>query len=151
LEPTKPLLSVLRAEGFLAVTAGSDTTATAITALLHYLILDPPKLDRLRNEVDAFFRPGEEPIDFAKMANMPYLNACMSVFASVMIAALSVGRQYADLLLLTVTKLFALFLPSPVALKGLLSLVQEEKWPVPSKYLYLTVDEQLKMTNMNAR
>jgi cytochrome P450 len=70
-------MPVVHSDGLLAVIAGSDTTATAITVLWYYLILDPPKSDRLRNEVDAYFPQGEEPSEFARMVNMPYLNACM--------------------------------------------------------------------------
>lgn len=33
--------------------------------------------DRLRAEIDVAFPRGEQPMDFTKMANMPYLNACM--------------------------------------------------------------------------
>jgi cytochrome P450 len=64
-------------DGLLAVIGGSDTAATTFTAIQYYLLLNPSKFDRLRNEIDAFFPHREEPVDFARMANMPYLNACM--------------------------------------------------------------------------
>ena len=70
-------MPAVHSDGLLAVIAGSDTTATAIAVLWYYLILDPPKFDRLRNEVDAYFPQGEEPSEFARIVNMPYLNACM--------------------------------------------------------------------------
>jgi cytochrome P450 len=70
-------MPVIRSDSVLAVIAGSDTTATTLTALLYYLLLDPLKFGRLKNEVDAYFPPGEEPLDFTRMAGMPYLNACM--------------------------------------------------------------------------
>jgi cytochrome P450 len=65
------------ADSLLAVVAGSDTTATTLTVIWYYFMLDPSKLDRLRREVDAYFPPGEEPLDLMRMVNMPYLNACM--------------------------------------------------------------------------
>ena len=73
----KPTLPVIQSEGLAAVIGGSDTAATALSALWYYLMLNPPKLERLRNEVDTYFPPGEEPLDCARMVNMPYLNACM--------------------------------------------------------------------------
>lgn len=66
------------------------------TVLWYYLILDPPKSDRLRNEVDAYFPQGEEPSEFARMVNMPYLNAYMWVFADVTSAVLILGGWDAD-------------------------------------------------------
>jgi cytochrome P450 len=72
-------MPVVLSDGILAVVAGSDTTATTLTALWYYLLREPSTFDRLRKEVDAYFPSGEEPLDFTKMANMPYLNACMLV------------------------------------------------------------------------
>jgi cytochrome P450 len=76
-------MPIVLSDGVLAVVAGSDTTATTLTALWYYLLLEPAKLDRLRNEVDTCFPPGEEPLDFTRMVNMPYLNACMWVPADI--------------------------------------------------------------------
>jgi cytochrome P450 len=70
-------MAVVRADGDLAIIAGSDTTATTLTVIWYYLLLEPAKFDRLRREVDAHFPPGEEPLDFTRMVNMPFLNACM--------------------------------------------------------------------------
>jgi cytochrome P450 len=70
-------MPTVHSDGLLAVMAGSDTTAAAFTTLWYYLLRDPLTLDRLRNEVDAYFPSGEEPLDFTRMVNMPYLNACM--------------------------------------------------------------------------
>jgi len=78
LEDVKPSMDVIRSDGFLAVVAGSDTTATTLTALWYFLLQHPAKLDRLRNEVDLCFPPGGEPVDFTRMATMPYLNACIN-------------------------------------------------------------------------
>ena len=77
MEPVKPSMNVIHSDGLLAVVAGSDTTATTLTALWYCLLQHPAKLNRLRSEVDAYFPQGEEPLDFTRMATMPYLNACM--------------------------------------------------------------------------
>ncbi|KIM78409.1 hypothetical protein PILCRDRAFT_11126 [Piloderma croceum F 1598] len=78
LEPEKPSMSIIHSDGLIAVIAGSDTTATSLTAILYYLLLEPAKFDRLRSEVDGYFAPGEEPLDSTKMASMPYLNASIN-------------------------------------------------------------------------
>lgn len=67
-------------DGLLAVVAGSDTTATAISALVYFLLRDPVAFKRLRAEIDHYFPRDEEPVNFTRMAGMPYLNACMWVF-----------------------------------------------------------------------
>jgi len=77
LEPVKPSLHTVHSDGLLAVVAGSDTTATAFTAMWYYLLLNPSKFERLRNEIDTYFPPGEEPLEFMRMVNMPYLNGFM--------------------------------------------------------------------------
>ena len=73
----KPSMPVVYSDGTLAIIAGADTTATTLTALWYYLLLDPTNVDRLRREVDDYFPPGEEPVDFTRMVTMPFLNACM--------------------------------------------------------------------------
>lgn len=59
--------------------AGSDTSATALSHLWFYLLKHPEYYARLRKEVDEAFPRGEDPIDFTRQADMPFLNACMYV------------------------------------------------------------------------
>ena len=75
-EKIKPPLPVVCSDGLLAVVAGSDTTATAVSVLVYYLLHDSMAFNRLRAEIDQYFPPGDEPDNFSKMASMPYLNAC---------------------------------------------------------------------------
>lgn len=82
LEPTKPTMPVVFSEGGLAIIAGSDTTATTLSALSYYLMLHPDMCARLRAEIDAFFPDQAEPIDFTRMVEMSYLHACMLVVQS---------------------------------------------------------------------
>jgi len=70
-------MPTVQSDGLLAVVAGSDTVATTLTVLWYYFLRNPLVLSRLRDEVDAYFPSGEEPLDFTRMVNMPYLNACM--------------------------------------------------------------------------
>ncbi|KIM73430.1 hypothetical protein PILCRDRAFT_829164 [Piloderma croceum F 1598] len=78
LEPVKPTMPTIHSDGLVAVVGGSDTVATPLTGLWYYLLLEPAKLKRLQNEVDIYFPGGEEPLDVTRMANMPYLNACIN-------------------------------------------------------------------------
>jgi cytochrome P450 len=78
LEPEKPSRPTVTSDGVLAVIAGSDTTATSLAVLWHYLMLNPTAYKRLQEEIDGYFPPDEEPLDYAKMARMPFLNACIN-------------------------------------------------------------------------
>lgn len=70
-------MPVVAADGVLAVIAGSDTTATTLSAMWYYFLKNPDAFERLRAEIDKYFPPGEAPSNFSRMVNMPYLNACM--------------------------------------------------------------------------
>ncbi len=69
-------------DGMLALIAGSDTTATALTHIWYFMIKHPECLAKLRKEVEATFPNGEETSDSTRHAKMPYLNACMYVHFS---------------------------------------------------------------------
>ncbi|KZT05818.1 cytochrome P450 [Laetiporus sulphureus 93-53] len=63
----------------LAVVAGSDTTATALSNTLYFLLANPECYARLQEEIDANFPPGKgDPVDCAKLAQMEYLNAVIN-------------------------------------------------------------------------
>ncbi|KII88389.1 hypothetical protein PLICRDRAFT_54227 [Plicaturopsis crispa FD-325 SS-3] len=78
LEPVKPSRRDVISDGALAIIAGSDTTATTLAALWHYLLPDAVAHKRLKVEIDAAFPEGLEPVDTAKLASMPFLNACIN-------------------------------------------------------------------------
>ncbi|KAJ3538505.1 hypothetical protein NM688_g6512 [Phlebia brevispora] len=78
IEPTKPSLPIVMSDGLLAIIAGSDTTSTALSHLWYFLIRNPNVYKRLRQEVDAVFPPGDDPLDFKKHVDMEYLNACIN-------------------------------------------------------------------------
>jgi cytochrome P450 len=77
----KPTLSEVVADGGLTIIAGSDTAATAMSNIFYFLLSDPAAYARLQNEVDIYFSPSDDPFDSSKLAQMPYLNAVMSVIA----------------------------------------------------------------------
>ncbi|KAJ3551693.1 hypothetical protein NM688_g4557 [Phlebia brevispora] len=75
---TKPSAESVASDGMLAVIAGSDTTATAMSNVWFFMLKHPECLAKLRKEIDATFPDGEETSDFSRHANMPYLNACIN-------------------------------------------------------------------------
>lgn len=78
LESVKPSMEEVASDGILAIIAGSDTSATALSNTFYFLLRHPRCMERLREEVESQY-PGatDTTLDFAKQAEMPYLNACM--------------------------------------------------------------------------
>ncbi|KAI0057222.1 cytochrome P450 [Artomyces pyxidatus] len=73
-----PPLPVLASDGFLAIVAGSDTTAITLTVFFYYMLRNPTAYRRLQTEVDVAFPNAEEPLDAAKLSSMDWLNACIN-------------------------------------------------------------------------
>ena len=76
---TKTKLTTTEAvsDGLLAVIAGSDTTAIALSQLWYFLLRHSDCYLRLRKEIAATFPDMQAPYDFSKTSEMPYLNACL--------------------------------------------------------------------------
>ncbi|KAI0275430.1 cytochrome P450 [Gloeopeniophorella convolvens] len=68
----------IASDGMLVISAGSDTTSTILTGLFNKLVLNPAAYRRLRDEVDAEFPRGEDPLDTTRLSRMPWLNACIN-------------------------------------------------------------------------
>lgn len=64
-------------DGDLVVIAGSDTTKTALSSLFFYLLCNPEKLAKLKEEVDRFYPP-EEALSSKHFQGMDYLDACIN-------------------------------------------------------------------------
>ncbi|KAI0319719.1 high nitrogen upregulated cytochrome P450 monooxygenase 2 [Amylostereum chailletii] len=75
---TPPTLASLAANGVLAIVAGSDTTAMVLTSFLYHVLRHPTVYKRFREEVDATFPDGQEPLDVTKLSGMPWLNSCLN-------------------------------------------------------------------------
>lgn len=73
----RPSMATVASDGVLAVVAGSDTTSTTLSVIWYFLLQNLSRFQRLRAEIDQNFTRDEEPLDFARMAVMPYLNSCM--------------------------------------------------------------------------
>jgi len=67
------------AEVLFQITAGSDTTATAIRATLLYLITKPKLLERLQREIDSAVDEGRisGPLHGSDVRKLPFLQACV--------------------------------------------------------------------------
>lgn len=81
-EGERPPLSRLYFDSGTAILAAADTTASIMSGVFYYLLANPKMLEQARAEVDANFGSEEVVTDHTKLAEMPFLNACMSVFCS---------------------------------------------------------------------
>ncbi|PPQ98481.1 hypothetical protein CVT26_013882 [Gymnopilus dilepis] len=75
-----PVLTKLVSSALLAIVAGSDTTSSALANICYYLIRYPDYLHRLREELDATFKPSEpnETIEINALASLPLLDAIIN-------------------------------------------------------------------------
>lgn len=67
----------LVAECSIMLNAGSDTTGTALTNVLYWLLKNPSTLQRLRAEIDEALDANETVAAFDKVKHLPYLRACL--------------------------------------------------------------------------
>ncbi|KAI0265784.1 high nitrogen upregulated cytochrome P450 monooxygenase 2 [Gloeopeniophorella convolvens] len=77
-EGERPAMKAIAMDGMLAIIAGSDTTSSVLTAIIHYLMRYPEVYDHLQQEVDATFPKGEEPLDVLTLSHMEWLNGCIN-------------------------------------------------------------------------
>jgi Cytochrome P450 len=71
--------------------AGSETTSASTTAFLLLLLNNPNKLERLVEEIDSTFPSADDDITFAKLKELPYLNAV--VWEGLRLMAVPAGTQ----------------------------------------------------------
>ena len=64
-------------DGDLVVVAGTNTTKMTLSSLFFYLLSNPEKLARLREEIDRFYPP-DESLSNKHFQDMIYLNACIN-------------------------------------------------------------------------
>ncbi|KAK3670016.1 hypothetical protein LTR78_010115 [Recurvomyces mirabilis] len=67
----------LVAECSIMCNAGSDTTGTALTNVLYWLIKNMETLTALRGEVDSVLEPGDSVAAYDRVKHLPYLRACL--------------------------------------------------------------------------
>lgn len=63
--------------GALAIIAGADTTSSAMSSLLYFLMRDYERMRRLQEEVDHVYPDTDHVLDSSKHSELKYLNACM--------------------------------------------------------------------------
>jgi len=63
--------------GFIAIVAGSDTTATTISNCFYYLLSNREYYTRLREEVDKAILRDDGNLDSSILQGLPLLNAVM--------------------------------------------------------------------------
>jgi len=78
LEKEKPPVKNVISDGALAIIAGADTTARAMTSLLFFLLSNRPYYARLRAELDATFSDGDNVLDTSKYESLTFLDACIN-------------------------------------------------------------------------
>ena len=78
-ETERPTFNDVADNGLLAIVSGSDTTSSALTSIIYYLLLSPTAYENLQGEVDDAFPSGEEPLDTLKLSKLEWLNGCMWV------------------------------------------------------------------------
>jgi len=61
----------------LVIFAGSHTSKAVLSSLFYYLLCNQEKLDRLREEIDHFYPPGES-LSSKHFQEMSYLDACIN-------------------------------------------------------------------------
>jgi cytochrome P450 len=66
----------MRANASILMIAGTETTATLLSGLTFYLLKNPPKLQRLIDEIEATFQSGDD-INVDRLLSMKYLHACL--------------------------------------------------------------------------
>ncbi|KAF7310129.1 hypothetical protein MIND_00386300 [Mycena indigotica] len=77
LEKVKPTVNEVLADGIMAVIAGSDTVAVALTTFMWCMIMHPDIHARVRAELDAVFPDGTSVYDCDKYDELKLLNACL--------------------------------------------------------------------------
>ena len=74
-----PSRDIVLSDGILAIVAGSDTTATTLSNIFFNLLNHPTAYKLLQEEIDSKYPPGEDALNPKHYADMPYLDAVMSV------------------------------------------------------------------------
>ncbi|RKL18921.1 hypothetical protein BFJ70_g14135 [Fusarium oxysporum] len=70
-------LGEMQATGVSFMTAGTETTATALSGVTYYLLTNPEKLEKLTTEIRTAFA-AEEEMSILALARLPYLQACFN-------------------------------------------------------------------------
>ncbi|KAJ7461562.1 high nitrogen upregulated cytochrome P450 monooxygenase 2, partial [Mycena latifolia] len=78
MEKEKPGFAEAVADGVLSIIAGSDTTATALSSFVCFLLLNPDIYHRVQAEVDHVYPDVDFPFDTSRHADLRLLTACLN-------------------------------------------------------------------------
>ncbi|KAF7344409.1 hypothetical protein MSAN_01922100 [Mycena sanguinolenta] len=78
LEKRKPTLEDAAADGIVAIIAASDTTASALSSVVWFLLSTPEYYRRVQQELDEVIADGDDPLDTKKHQELHFLSACIN-------------------------------------------------------------------------
>ncbi|KAJ6490679.1 cytochrome P450 [Mycena vitilis] len=78
LEKEKPTFAEVVADGVLSIIAGSDTTSTAISTFVWFILSHPEIYRRVQAEVDSVYPAGDSLLDDSKHDELVFLRACLN-------------------------------------------------------------------------
>ncbi|KAK7038129.1 cytochrome P450 [Favolaschia claudopus] len=78
LEKQKPTFQEVVADGVLSIVAGSDTTSTAISCFMWFILRNPEMYRRVQAEVDYVYGEGDSTLDSSKHSELCFLAACLN-------------------------------------------------------------------------
>jgi cytochrome P450 len=70
-------LAEMHANADLFMIAGTETTATLVSGLIYYLLINPDKMKILQEELRSEFK-SQDDLTMARLVHLKYLNACIS-------------------------------------------------------------------------
>ncbi|KAG6808992.1 hypothetical protein H0H92_002067, partial [Tricholoma furcatifolium] len=89
---TPPTVVEVVSDAGLAIIAGADTTSSAIANLVYFLLRNPNAYRRIQAEIDTL---GDNVMDYAKQAHLPYLTAALNESLRLFPPVLSGTQRYA--------------------------------------------------------
>ncbi|KAJ7254709.1 cytochrome P450 [Mycena haematopus] len=78
LEKEKPNLKTSAADGIVAIVAASDTTASALSSIIWFLLSNHEYYRRVQQELDSVIVEGDDPFDVNKHQELLFLSACIN-------------------------------------------------------------------------
>ncbi len=77
MESKQPPVSDVAADAVLVIIAGSDTTASALSAFFYFILRDNTCYGRLQKEIDAVYPPGTDATESSAHDQLVFLDACL--------------------------------------------------------------------------
>ncbi|KAJ7481150.1 cytochrome P450 [Mycena galericulata] len=78
MEKEKPTFGEVVADGVLSIVAGSDTTSSALSSFVWFILSNPDVYRRVQAEVDVVYQTGDTLLDSSRHAELKFLTACLN-------------------------------------------------------------------------